>query len=303
MDQVATRRNILIWAVVLALVVTVLLFLYIKKATAPQKGLNVPVVVATQDIAPGAIIDDGMVEVTQKPAESVPARAFPDLTKVIGKVALVSLPVNDPIQEGQVQAKGIDLGLSYVIPSGMRAVTVALDSVIGVAGFLKYGNHVDVLATFSINEGTITKTVLQNVRLLAVNSEAQQPTVQEGTKSKEAPQTATLLVDPTDAEKLILAEAKGKLRLSLRASGDVVHVPTSGVTSRALVGFVPPDVAKPRAVAASFARPLWSETRRPISPFYSGALPSSLPAGVDLTPRKEIEVIKGSQVERVPVKT
>jgi pilus assembly protein CpaB len=209
-----------------------------------------------------------------------------------------------------VQERSAALGLAFVVNPGMRAVTVALDPVIGVAGFLRPGNHVDVVATFNINDGAVTKTVLQDQILLATGSQVINTSEApgRGTQQENVP-NATLSLDPADAEKLILAESKGKLRLTLRAQGDTVLAPTRGITSRALIGYVPPDVGAEKqspSLAAPPAQPAYQSPRgmtpyQGIYGFGQGPLPASKP--VLSEPRTEIEVIKGSQVERVPVKT
>ena len=115
--------------------------------------------------------------------------------------------------------------LSEAIPIGFRAACIAVDDVSGLNGMIKPGDFVDVIGTFEEtgNRGVFTSTVLQNVRVLAVDSDY------TGAPVKRTPDftgvigrsTASLALEPSDAEVLAFAESKGKLRLSLRNPGDV----------------------------------------------------------------------------------
>ena len=310
MDQVANRRNVLGLAFLLGLTAAVLVGIYVRNVTSGRgAGGPVPVVVAAETIAPSTVIEAGMVRKTNAALADAPQGAAASEQDVIGKVAVSGFLKDQPIMSSQVQPKSISLGLAYGVPTGQRAVTVALDPIIGVAGFLRPGNHVDVLATFNVNEGTVTKTVLQDQVLLATGAQVTAVVDPGGKGAKqEMVPNATLAVDPIDAERLILAESKGKLRLALRAQGDIVRVPTPGITSRALVGYVPADIRRQtqrQIVAAAPPRPVMyaGANRQLINPFY-GSAPPPLPVITPAEPPKvEIEVIRGSQIERVPVKT
>lgn len=296
----------MVLAVILGLITALLVGVYLKNQTPRQSNVPVSVVVAAQAIPASTVIEADMVRQEQAPASEIPADAALEKQNVVGKIAIVGLTKDERILASQLQDKEI-LGLAGRVPIGQRAVTVALDPIIGVAGFLKPGNHVDVLATFNLNQGTVTKTVLQDQVLLATGAQVISKAVDTSGRANQPDEkvpNATLAVDPGDAEKLILAESKGKLRLTLRAVGDVVRVPSRGVTSRYLIGYVPPDVAQQQAAPAAAPAPRkaqFSGGALPISPFYntSPARGFEPPA----PPRREVEVIRGSQVERVPVKT
>jgi pilus assembly protein CpaB len=307
MDQATTRRNVLALAVVLALLAGVLMWVFLRGQTHTD-GTKVSAIYATESIPASTVIEPGMVVEKAVDRSQVPEGVSTSQDSVVGRVAMSSFASGDRIQSGQVQEKSAALGLAFVVDPGMRAVTVALDPIIGVAGFLKPGNRVDVVATFNVNDGTITKTVLQNQLLLAAGSQIINTGSASGRQTQENAPNATLSVDPADAEKLILAESKGKLRLTLRAQGDIVRAPTRGITSRALIGYVPPDAGSGQQSSelptpparAVYQNPRWN---RPSDLIY-GQMP--LPAvthAVRSEPSMEIEVIKGSQVERVPVKT
>ena len=304
MDQAATRRNVLVLAVVLALLAGVLMWVYLSRVGTQGTG-KLSAVYAKESIPASTVIEPGMVEEKTVDRSQVPEGVSTSQDFVVGKVAMSSFASGDRIQSGLVQEKSAALGLAFVVPTGMRAVTVALDPIIGVAGFLKPGNHVDVLATFNLNEGSVTKTVLQDQVLLATGSQIINAGAMAGKQAQENVPNATLSVEPLDAEKLILAESKGKLRLTLRAQGDIVRAYSRGINSRALIGYVPPDTDKQKSqvAAAPPARVIYTGGNRPSDLIYGQMpLPTVTPA-FKAAPAIEIEVIKGAQVERVPVKT
>jgi pilus assembly protein CpaB len=179
----------------------------------------------------------------------------------------------NPIAQGaqiavtDVQPASGNLGMDFLLKPGQRAITIALDPISSVAGFVKPGNHVDILCTFQGKPGrTLTRTVLQNVYLLATgsqvlpssappqqsnttigggnnnNTNAANPDgdAQAGSKPIDVP-NATVLVTPTDAEKLILAVQKGKLQLALRSATDQTMDEIPAV-HESVVTTQPPDV-------------------------------------------------------------
>src|SRR5438309_903792 len=181
------------------------------------------VVVARQEIRPLQLLRGNWFAVKQVRADGVPRDAVATPADLNGKVALVTMAPGQMVTERQVATKGPELGMAYAVRPPRRAVTVALDPIIGVAGFPKPGNHVDVLATFTTDRGMVTRTVLQDVEILALGAEIQPVSKdRKAEKQAEAAQqpTATLAVLPPEAEKLILAESRGKLRLALRSVDD-----------------------------------------------------------------------------------
>lgn len=294
----------------LALVVAFLVYVLLSKQVSEESRLQA-VVAAKESIPARQVITGDMVMMKSFPRKQIPPGAAVSTEAVIGQVALQPIKKGDPISMGQLAPKGAALGLSYAVPEGMRAVTVALDPIIGVAGFLKPGDHVDVLATFEVGETSITKTVLQNVLLLATGSEIAQGKIEPGGKQAkaEAQPNATLAVTPTDAEKLILAESKGKLRLTLRPSGETSYVVSKGVTSRQLIGYVPPETtSRPPASQVSVSPavqrsvltgppPIIRETSRAqLTPM----LPP-LRAESEKEVGKKVQVVRGTKIEEVVV--
>jgi len=295
------RTRVIAAAVCLAAVAALLMYVYLAKQ-AREAHAPVRVVVARHDIATGTIMNAGMVETRSLPRDILPPDPAINAEAVEGQVALTPLPAGRAISMRQIAAKS---RLSHIIPPFMRAVTVALDPIIGVGGFLKPGDHVDVIATFQVNDGTLTKTVLQDVELLATGAEVvAEPSTGGGTPEKAKTQpNATLAVNPMDAEKLILSEAKGKLRLALRRADDASFVRTRGVTGRQVMGIVPPDA--PERVRASSApaprpaasRPIMRET--PPLPWQIG--PVEGPSAASQLEGRKVQVVRGTKIEETVV--
>jgi pilus assembly protein CpaB len=137
------------------------------------------------------------------------------------------------------------VGLPVSIPAGMRAVSVGVDDVVAVAGFVTPGTIVDVLVTGTTPGGPITRTILEHVRVLAVGQQIQT----ENGKPQTAP-VVTVLVTPEAGEKLTLAAAEGKIHLALRNTGDVADAnPPPIYGSTVFIGMAPAVHAAPRVVA------------------------------------------------------
>jgi pilus assembly protein CpaB len=294
------------------------LFLTREKARAEQMTQPVQAVVATQAIPPRTVVEPGMVREATRPIGTLPANTAGSVNEVVGQVTVVALAPQQPVQRNMVAARNASLGLEYVVPEGMRAVTCALDPIIGVAGFLKAGDHVDVLATFEVDKLAVTKTVLQDVELLAIGPEVLPEEVGKSSKEgrpKEQP-NATLALMPDDAEKLILAESKGKLRLTLRPMGDAAKVALSGVRSDSLIGLRPASSdaasrASARVMSTGYTSPAFYSRPAPIGAGLFGSSlserapqPVTFGNGVKIAKDQSVsvETIRGTQSATVEVR-
>jgi pilus assembly protein CpaB len=257
-----TRRNVLLLAVAMAAATTFVAYLFLTRSQVQALSGNnatatqTMVVVARKEIRPLQLLRPEQFTVKQAKADGVPRDAVATPEDLRGKVALVTFTPGQIVTERQVQSRGPELGLAYSVKPPLRAVTVALDPIIGVAGFPKPGNHVDVLATFTTDYGMVTRTVLQDVEILAIGSDLQPTEVDPKTgkqaQAKEKP-TATLAVLPGEAEKLILAENRGKLRLALRAVDDKSYASRNMTKELAVVGIAP--VPKNQALQTVVTKP------------------------------------------------
>ena len=174
----------------------------------------VRVVVAADDIQVGTKLDTHDVGLISIPQSSVPPGAFSDTARVIGRGAVLPVSKGDFILQSKLAALNAGAGLPSMIPQGMRAVSVRVNDVVSVAGFVQPGTRVDVLATGNEGSGNDrqTTTILENVAVIAVGKNLGGP----GSADSPAAPVITLLVSPDDAQKLALVSQEGRIQLSLR---------------------------------------------------------------------------------------
>jgi pilus assembly protein CpaB len=224
-------------ALVLAVLTALMARNYVSRlATAgPTSGpANMPaaiaqVVVATEDLALGTVIEDKHVRLVGWPVDSMPPGAATDPKAVVGRVTLAAVFAHEPLFTQRLAGPDAHALLPLVIPPGMRAVSVPVNKVTGISGFVSPGTRVDVIALLPVRaeNGQATRrafTLLEDVKVLAV---AQSTDARE-TKPTLA-DTVTLLVSPEDAHRLALASTEGTLQLSLRNFGDADAANASGV--------------------------------------------------------------------------
>jgi pilus assembly protein CpaB len=187
------------------------------------------IVVAARDLPLGRVLTAQDVKVVGWPGDAVPENASTTVEEVLGRGVITPVTMNEPLLAGKMAVKEAGGGLPIVITEGMRAVSVRVNEVIQVAGFVMPGTHVDVYVTIEPPEGRsggpITKMVLENVTVLTANQ-----IVQQGPNGEPVTATVvTMLVTPDDAEKLIHAANKGQIQLGLRNTLDLDSVETRGV--------------------------------------------------------------------------
>jgi pilus assembly protein CpaB len=185
------------------------------------------VVVAVRPLGVGWMIKPADVKIDKVPGDAFPKGAFAKVEDVLDRPVISNVLLDEPILEGRLAAKGSGLGLAPTIPVGMRAVTVRVNDVAGVAGFVLPGMKVDVLVTGhppNGGDGTETATCLQNMLVLSAGTTM---TPDARGQTINAP-TVTLLVDPEQAETLTLASSEGRIQLVLRNSSDTTIEKTTG---------------------------------------------------------------------------
>jgi pilus assembly protein CpaB len=211
-----------------------------------------PVVVAAADLQVGAELRREDLRTIDWPANAAPQGAFTTMDEVVGRGLILPVIENEPVMPMKLAPKEAGAGLPPVIPAGLRAVSVRVNEVIGVAGYVLPGTRVDVLATLSpTREQTdvTSKVVLTDVQVLAAGTKIEQ----SADGSKPIPvSVVTLLVNPTEAERLTLASTEGKIQLALRNPLDRETPSTTGIKPAALLGFGPP--AKLQVVARNAPR-------------------------------------------------
>jgi pilus assembly protein CpaB len=244
-------KVVLIIAVILGLITSGLVYYMMDNSQSESVATKLaPVVVATQNIQSREMIKKGSVQIKQVPKEAIHRQAITSLSQVTGKLALKEIIAGEQILKPRLLAeKDLRSVLAFNLSDKQRAVTVAVNEIRGVAGFLTPGDYVDIIGVFAsnLNQGAISKTVLQNLKVLAVaqdmiNDRKQKPKV---TKS------VTLAVNLDEAEKLILADNKGDIRLILRSIKDKSRVVSNGIEFDKIVGEEPKEEkqeVKPKAV-------------------------------------------------------
>ncbi len=205
---------------------------YVKKANS-HKGMNFgpaqEVIIASRNLPIGTKLSDKDIVKVNMPKKLVPEGAITDTKKVIGETLRVSLSAKMPILKTMI---GPGQGLEGIIPKGYRAVAVKVDEYTGVAGLLRPGTRVDVVATFKIRRGNgklehISKIVLQNIEVRAVG-QTFRPEDSDSPKAKLS-RSVTLLVKADQVEILQLAASTGKIRLALRSAIDKQPTKVKGI--------------------------------------------------------------------------
>jgi pilus assembly protein CpaB len=226
-------------ALAVGLLVAFSVYNELRKREVAGSGAGVPVVVAANDIQVGAKLDAKDVRVVTIPASAVPPGAFSDPAKVVKRGAILPISNGEFILPGKLAALSAGAGLPSMIPQGMRAVSVRVNDVVSVAGFVQPGTRVDVLATGNQGSGEHqTTTVLENVAVIAVGKNLDHNT----TEGAQAAPVITLLVSPDDAQKLALASQEGRIQLSLRNPLDTKQGGMSATRSSALYPGNKPEV-------------------------------------------------------------
>jgi pilus assembly protein CpaB len=235
-------------SLVFALLVTAVLYPWASRSNATTKKPETTdlkdLVVTTRPLGVGVIIKPADVKVAKIPSDAFPKGAFSKVEEVLDRPVISNMLLEEPVVEGRLAVKGSGLGLAPTIPVGMRAVSVRVNDVAGVAGFVLPGMRVDVLVTGHPPnaEGTMTSTALQNMLVLSAGQ-----TIQADGRGQaiQAP-TVTLLATPEQAETLTLANSEGHIQLVLRNSSDDKVEATNGRYVNELYGQSKPKViAKP----------------------------------------------------------
>ena len=293
-------------AVVFGLMAAVSVSRYLSDAQANTRNMN-NVVVAKVDIPLGTKVAAEQLSTVQFPSNAIPEGTFDSAEKLVGRVTVTNVAAREPVTDFKLAPEGSAGGLSAVIPAGYRAMTVKVDDVIGVAGFLQPGTMVDVLTVIeqpgSMGGGNpISKIVLQNVKVLASGQNLDKPKDQ---READAVKAVTLQVTPEQAEKLALASTEGKLRLVLRNGIDQDDEQTQGADKKSLLTgerampAPPPGSLKSEQTQQPAASQPVRRTPRP-QPRVSQAAPAEAPKPQAAPPpRPNVEMIQGTKKSTV----
>ena len=220
-------------AVVFGLVAAALVSRYLSSVKARSKNI----VAARVTIPSSSLITSEQLTVVQLPPDATPEGTFDSIDKLVGRVTITGIAVREPLTEMKLAPQGSEAGLAAMIAEGARAMTVKVDDVVGVAGFVTPGAFVDIVAVINpsdngSSEGPTSKIVLQYIKVLASDRNIEKRESGEEIVSVKA---VTLQVTPEQAEKLALAATEGKLQLVMRNSVDKDDVHTDGVNKRSLL--------------------------------------------------------------------
>lgn len=233
-------------ALALGLLVSYTVYNRLLISNAANNEPGVDVVVALNDLQVGAKLEERDIRMARFPQSVVPPGAFGNKAQVVGRGIVLPVSRGEFILPGKLAADKAGSGLPSMIPPGMRAVSVRVNDVVSVAGFVQPGSRVDVLATGNQgNNDRQTTTVLENVAVIAVGKNLERNTTGDATTA----QVITLLVSPDDGQRLTLASQEGRIQLALRNPLDTKReVITATRASSLYPGGAPPATqAKPKS--------------------------------------------------------
>ena len=227
-------------ALVLALVLSggATYFLYYRLRSSQSRPQVSKIVSAAHPVSAGQAIKVDDVALIDWPLNIPLAGSFSKIDDVVGRALIYPLGEKEPVLQRDLAEPGSGIGLSVKIPPGMRATSIRSNEIIGVAGFLFPGSHVDVLDTYTppSSNGPITETVLQNVEVITAGQK-----IQPDPQGKpETVSVVTLLLNPKDSEKLLLASTQGTVQFILRNGADTDQAKTPPVSIADLMGVVKP---------------------------------------------------------------
>jgi pilus assembly protein CpaB len=190
-----------------------------RTSTAPQARDVVRIVAAAKDVPTGKRLELSDVKLISIDRKDLPKGAFQKTSDVVDRAVAVPIFASEAILSSKLTGKGSGEGLTALIEPGARAVSVQVNEISGVSGFIQPGTRVDVLFTRTFSNGdAATATILQNVKVIAYGRQLDPATKLDPRDPK--PTVATLLVTQEQAEKLVLAEQRGRIQLVLRNALD-----------------------------------------------------------------------------------
>lgn len=238
------------------------------------------VIVTATDLTYGVKLDRAMLRVARYPKDAVPAGAYSSMDSVVGQTTKIFMTTREPVTEVKLSSRGG--GLSMLVRPTMRAASLEVNQVSGVSGFVLPGDRVDVLVTVdprTMDQDAITRTVLQNIEVLAAGQKTQQQDNKPITV-----QSVTLLVSPGGAETLALAQHEGRIHLVLRNPDDQEQNEVASLSTGEMLGKA--QVAAKPAQARSGVR--------------RSSAPVSQPAASRPAPAPKVRIIRSAAVTETP---
>lgn len=231
---------VLVLSVVVAAGAT--LFVYSAVANIPVREVEVKnyhVAVAAKSLPVGTMVTPTDVRLVAWPASNPVPGGYSTVEEVVNRGLISPASENEPLTETKLAPREAGAGLPPTITAGMRAISVKVNEVIGVAGFVVPGTRVDVVVTLSKQQESVSRVVVTNVQVLTAGTKYDQEQAKDG---KPVPTTVvTLLVMPEDAERIALASTEGSIMLTLRNPLDTAPTMTSGTRMASLMGAPDPQ--------------------------------------------------------------
>jgi pilus assembly protein CpaB len=215
------------------------------QAQKPQPTATMTLVVASRQLRFGNELSPSVLREMPWPADAIPQGGFHTIKDVLAhgkRVVLTAIEANEPVLSSKITGEGSRATLSAMIDEGHKAMTIRVNDVDGVAGFVLPGDRVDVMLSRTVDKGTATNdVVLKNLKVLAIDQLAD-----ERADKPSVAKAVTLEVDIAGAQKLALAGQIGTLALALRKAGDAEPTPSRPITIADLMGVHAADDAKDR---------------------------------------------------------
>lgn len=249
-----STRTLLVFtlSLVVAGIFSALVYQAGQRTPAAADVQSVPVAVAARALPVGSKLTAADVKIVQWPASSPIAGAIASVDAAVDRGLLANVAENEPLTAAKVAAAGAGAGLPPMIAPGMRAISVKVDDVVGVAGFIVPGAHVDAVVTITQRDQNVARVVVSNVEVLAAGTRAEQTQSSDGRSASAS--VVTLLVTPEDAERISLASSVGRITLTLRNPLDTAATETKGTQVAALLGAPEPPPAAPAPARPAVAR-------------------------------------------------
>jgi pilus assembly protein CpaB len=256
--------GVLTFAFMVALGASLVLYRVLVSQPKTNAGTTVQIALAVRDLELGTVLKEPDIKLTAW-AGAVPLGATARVEDLMGRGVITPIYAKEPIIDSRLAPRGAGGGLAAMIPPGKRAVAIRVNEVVGVAGFVVAGMHVDVLISgnppgASSNVGTLTRTLLQNLEVLSAGQDFKKDA--EGKPI--AVQVVNMLVTPEEAEQLSLAAGQTSIQLVLRNPLDHVISKTPGTAMQAIFGgskinlpqaVSPPTRSAPRVASRPAPRP------------------------------------------------
>src|SRR5579884_2311251 len=237
------RQRVLLAFGIAWLSATLLSWSLYRRSTAPQSRDVVHVVAAAQDLPIGKRIQPADLKVVSIDRKDLPKGVFLKTSDVVDHAVIVPVAASELVLSSKLAAKGTGEGLTALIEPGRRAISVQVNEISGVSGFIQPGTRVDVLFTRVFSNGdAATATILQNAKVIAYGRQLD-PNAKVDPASR--PTVATLLVTQEQAERLVLAEQRGRIQLVLRNALDDEITDSSDPVASADLGIEEPRKPQP----------------------------------------------------------